>query len=366
VLVFWIAAALLAAAAAAVVLWRAGGRDAPMASPEAEIYRRHLAEQDDLRARGLLAENEWKAARAEAARRLLQAADGDEPPLSPPTRFEMRAVLAVVAAAAAVAIAAYLSVGSPGAPDHPYSQRLQAWRAADPATLDAPRAAAVLGSLAKERPNDPDVWSNLGLARAQAGDAIGAVRAFERALALRPNAAEDWTALGISLAELNGGKPGPDGLRAFQRALEIDPKAPGPRFYLGQAEIEAGRVAEGLALWRAAAASLAPADPRRQAIESDIRRVESGPLTTPAPSPGGAEAVASAAPEDQAEMIRGMVAGLAARLEQQPDDPQGWARLVRAYGVLGDTAARDAALGRARALFRDRPADLAVVEAAAR
>ena len=63
-LLFWIAAALLAAAAAALVMWRARGSDAaPAQSPELAVYRRHLAEQDELKARGLLGETEWKASR---------------------------------------------------------------------------------------------------------------------------------------------------------------------------------------------------------------------------------------------------------------------------------------------------------------
>lgn len=365
-LTFWIAAAILAAAAAALVLWRAGGRDLSVASPEAEVYRRHLAEQDELKARGLLGEAEWKAARAEAGRRLLSLDDSApvEAEAAPPSRRDLRIVLAVLAGAVALAMAAYLVIGAPSAPDQPYAARLKAWRAADPAALDAPRAAAVLAQIAVERPSDPEVWSNLGLARVQAGDAIGAVRAFERALALRPGSADDWTALGVSLAQLNNGDPGPDGLRAFRRALEVDPDAPGPKFYLGKAEIDAGRRAEGLAIWRAAAASLDANDPRRRALEGDIRRVETGEDLRPPPSP--AETVAAAPAAEQARMIRGMVDGLAARLEAEPDDPQGWARLVRAYVVLDEPARRDAALARARTLFKDRPADLAAIEAAAR
>ena len=50
-----------------------------------------------------------------------------------------------------------------------------------------------------------------------------------------------------------------------------------------------------------------------------------------------------------------MVDRLASRLQTQPDDPQGWMRLVRAYGVLGETARRDQALATARARFRNRP-----------
>ena len=34
-------------------------------------------------------------------------------------------------------------------------------------------------------------------------------------------------------------------------------------------------------------------------------------------------------------MIHSMVDGLAARLADAPDDPAGWLRLARAYGVLG-------------------------------
>ena len=35
-------------------------------------------------------------------------------------------------------------------------------------------------------------------------------------------------------------------------------------------------------------------------------------------------------------MIRGMVESLAARLEEDPDDPEGWRRLARSYTVLGE------------------------------
>ncbi|GAB5458939.1 MAG: c-type cytochrome biogenesis protein CcmI [Henriciella sp.] len=42
--------------------------------------------------------------------------------------------------------------------------------------------------------------------------------------------------------------------------------------------------------------------------------------------------------EDQAAIIEGMVAGLAARLEAEPGDITGWVRLIRARMVLGDTA----------------------------
>jgi cytochrome c-type biogenesis protein CcmH len=43
-------------------------------------------------------------------------------------------------------------------------------------------------------------------------------------------------------------------------------------------------------------------------------------------------------PEQRQEMVRAMVDGLAARLEQQPDDIEGWRMLGRSWAVLGDPA----------------------------
>jgi cytochrome c-type biogenesis protein CcmI len=77
---FSIAAVLLSALAAILILQRASGAARRTdADPTLAVYRRQLNEIDDLAERGLLAEGELKAARAEAARRLLGAARTAEP-----------------------------------------------------------------------------------------------------------------------------------------------------------------------------------------------------------------------------------------------------------------------------------------------
>ena len=75
-LLFWIAAVLLSAAAAALIV-RYSAREAQggAVDPAAAVYRRQLDEIDELAGRGLLIEDERKAAHAEAARRLISAAD---------------------------------------------------------------------------------------------------------------------------------------------------------------------------------------------------------------------------------------------------------------------------------------------------
>ena len=55
-------------------------------------------------------------------------------------------------------------------------------------------------------------------------------------------------------------------------------------------------------------------------------------------------------PEDRAQMIRGMVQRLADRLEENPNDREGWLRLGRAYEVLGEAENARQAFDKAKAL----------------
>jgi cytochrome c-type biogenesis protein CcmH len=62
-------------------------------------------------------------------------------------------------------------------------------------------------------------------------------------------------------------------------------------------------------------------------------------------------AAAAMSAQDRASMIQGMVASLDAKLTDNPDNIEGWLRLVRSYAVLGDQAAAGSALKRASAAF---------------
>lgn len=70
-------------------------------------------------------------------------------------------------------------------------------------------------------------------------------------------------------------------------------------------------------------------------------------------------ATISALPQaEQDDMIAGMVAGLAAELEEQPDNPEKWIMLVRSYAVLGDLEKAQETYETARAHFADNGAIL--------
>lgn len=58
----------------------------------------------------------------------------------------------------------------------------------------------------------------------------------------------------------------------------------------------------------------------------------------PGPNQEDIAAAAQMSPNDRAAMIQGMVEGLAEKLAENPDDPSGWIRLLRARKVLGQNA----------------------------
>lgn len=132
-------------------------------------------------------------------------------------------------------------------------------------------------------------------------------------LAEDPKDYEGW----IALARLRVGLGNPDGARA---AL-----AKGAEVYAGAPFVQQQ--------FRKAAAALGLAEQSATAAQPEAAGSPGGPS---GPSAADIEAASEMSPEQQQEMIRGMVAGLAARLEEESDDVEGWRMLGRSYGVLGE------------------------------
>lgn len=361
-ILFWPAAATLAGLSALLVLWfgaRAARRAATseVDDPAQIVYRRQLQDLDELVERGVLPAEEHEAARAEAARRLLA-----EPDKSPERSGSRLLPLMAAAGAALAALGLYLWLGAPGMADRPYRARIAEWKATPVNQLQPDQMAAVLRELVKDKPNDPRLLALLGRVERAAGDPVAAMEALRRATALQPDNADLYAALGEATAAAAGDKPTPDAEAALNKALSIDPNNQAALYYLGGARAADGDGPGAAKLWRRLAALLPDNDVRRAPLLATADKVETGQATTPP----AATAQAPAMSGDQAGFIRGMVASLKARLDASPNDPAGWARLVRSYRVLGDKPAEEAALTKARTLFKDRPTDLAPIEAEAK
>lgn len=357
-IIFWIAAALLSAAAVALIV-HFSGREPQVsgADPAAVVYRRQLDEIDELAARGLIPEDERRAAHAEAARRLLGATA--EAPEAAPSRKTRMAVVAAAVAASLAAMGLYLFIGAPGAPDQPFKRRAAQWAQAaktDASQLDPERIAVILKDVVAERPNEPEPLFFLARAQVESGQVQLGIHNLKKVTAMAPDNAEVWTTLGEALTlATRKEEVTPEAQAAFRRALQLDPNQVRAAYFLGRAKIANGDLQGGLADWREVLAKLGD-DPNAAGLREEIAQVEkNGTLEAPTPD-------AAAGPT--APMIQQMVEGLAARLKDNLDDVDGWARLIRSYQVLGDVQKRDQAIAEARRIFKDRPSDLARINGA--
>ena len=375
--------ALIVVLSVLVPLLRPRAPPRPRAEHDIEIYRDQLAEVERDRARGLVTEDQFEASRAEIARRLLAADSAREEP-SGGDAPHRRAILAVVLAAVLPLAAGglYFWQGAPLFSGQPVSGSAAVLPApqsplpdSPPAERDADMAALVerLAERMEERPDDARGWRLLGRSLASLGRYSEAARAYGRAAALLPADADLRSLHGEALASAGGGTIAGEAERAFAAALQIDPGEPRARFYLGLAALQKGDPKAALMRWRALEAA-SPDDAEwlpmlRRRIASLAPGGAAGADAGPPPqAPRGPtrEDIAAAqlmAPEERAEMIRGMVAQLALRLREEPDDAEGWARLARSYRVLGEAEKERDALAE---LARLRPDDVGALSSYAR
>lgn len=265
-IVFWTLAGLATALAGLLVLSFAR-RGADHEQPVADTGTAELAELDRLKARGLLDDDAFLAARAEAGRRLLAGGEADAAPRV--GGRDRTIVVAALVGAVAVTLGLYFVVGEPGLGDQAYERRIDDW-ASSPETLDAEQIAAVLSRAVKREPDNRTALTMLGAARFEAGDPIGAASAFRQALRLDQTDATSWARLGESLVRAAEGEVGVDAEAAFTRALAIDPDQLGARYFLGEAALARGDVARAREVWAPLIAALAPADPRRVDLVSRL------------------------------------------------------------------------------------------------
>ena len=262
----------------------------------------------------------------------------------------------------------------------------------------------------KKEPTNPETWRMLGWSYFATERYAEAADAYRKATELQPNNAALLTSLGEALVRAADGEVKPDAVVAFDAALKLEPKEPRARFFKGLVLEQAGNKQAALDAWIAVLADAGPDDawapdlrtrivavsgelgvdvtaklPAAPATTAPIavapatggilQKLQSRSIETEAPSPPPvakgptAEAVKAAesmTPADRQAMIRGMVDGLAARLEKSPRDADGWLQLIRSRRILGDLDAARDALAKAVATFADTPAEQARLTAAAK
>ncbi len=329
------------------------------------VYRDQLAEIDrDLGAGRIVAE-EAEASRIEVSRRLLKAAErekeaaSDAPGVARGRRTA--AVAFTILALPAIAAAFYYRLGAPWE-----AQPRPAVEAKAPAGLTLADMIARVEAHVRDNPSDGRSYEVLAPVYMRLGRFDDAVGAWRKAVELLGDDANRQAGLGEALVGQTQGEVTAEARKAFEKALALDADSVPARYYLALAAFQDGRREEARQKWTGMLAS-APSDApwtapvRRALAEMDAQAATADPAA-PGPRASDVEAAARMDQGQRNDFIRGMVDRLSDKLKQNGDDPEGWARLVRAYGVLGETGKAEAATADARKALGDSAVKLARFE----
>jgi cytochrome c-type biogenesis protein CcmH len=365
-MVFWlVCAALTLAVAAVIVTPLLRPKEVADDNPDIAIYRAQLAEIDRDLERDLLAPDEAERARTEIARRLLAANKEARP--APDKNGPTRAGSLVIAGVMAlIGFGTYWSLGAPGYGDLPLQARLDASEemranrpaqvaleaaAPTPPAVDLPEdyveAITQLRIIAPTRPDDLEAWERLAFHEVELRNYAGAVNAQQQVIVIKGDTApiSDYQRLLDLQVVAAGGLVSPEAELVIREILERDNGNVAARYYLGALYNQTDRPDLALQFWRGIIETGDPSSfhiaSARSQVSDAARRagVEYAVPEARGPSFEQMDAAQDMSEEDRTAMIGGMVSGLAERLANEGGPAQDWARLIRAYGVLGDTDA---------------------------
>ena len=403
---FWAVAAVMCivvAIAFVVVIMRTRAAAAPSAAYDLQVYRDQLKDVDRDVARGTVSADEAERIRLEISRRILDAdktaqRGTDTTPTAPPHASALAIGLAALAITGS--FGAYFWLGAPGYPDLPLAERIemaeqthadrpsQAFAEADtlernpPPSINELDPAYVelveqLRTVVAERPNDLQGHRLLARQEGGLGNYSAAWQAQARVVQLQGEAvrARDYTDLADMMVLAAGGYVSPEAEAVISRALDLDPLNGVARYYSGLMFAQTGRPDLAFRIWAQLLAE-SPADapwqdPIRGQIEFAAIRAgvdyvppERDAAPVRGPSTEDIEAAQDMTAADRLQMIEGMVSGLAQRLGTEGGPPEEWARLIRAYGVLGRIQEAEAIWREAKKVFPDDINRVVILEAA--
>jgi cytochrome c-type biogenesis protein CcmH len=361
-MLFWILVAVLTAVVAAILLYpllRGAKAAENIRAGEVAVYRDQLRELDRDLAGGLITAGEADYARAEIGRRLI-AASADQPVQAPKQarhhRFSEAFVLLVLPV---LGLCLYLTTGRPDLPSQPLQARLE-----NPGNDMAVLIVKAERHLA-EKPDDGKGWDVLAPIYFRTMRVDDAQAAYRNAIRLLGPSPARLDGLAETLTAVSDGVVTEDARQVLEQSLTLEPDNPRARFYIALSMEQAGRPDEARQAFEALAKQ-SPADaPWLPLVNEHIATnggASAGPGANPAApganpaTPGNPTQEDVAAAEnmsagDRRQMIRGMVESLDAKLSEDPNNFEGWMRLVRSYAVLSDKDRAAGALKRGLAAF---------------
>ncbi|WP_432444056.1 c-type cytochrome biogenesis protein CcmI [Rhizobium leguminosarum] len=380
-MLFWILVAALTAALAVILLYpllRGAKAADNIRAGEAAVYRDQLRELDRDLDGGVITPEEADYARAEIGRRLI-AVSADEPAETPkPARHHRFTEAFVLLVLPVLGLCLYLTTGRPDLPSQPLEARLE-----NPGNDVAMLITKAERHLA-EKPDDGKGWDVLAPIYFRTMRVNDAQLAYRNAIRLLGPSPVRLDGLAETLMAVSDGVVTEEARQVLEQSLTLEPDNPRARFYIALSMEQAGRpnearqafetlakqspadapwlplVNEHIAMNGGAKAGADPAAPGANlaapganlaAPGADLAAPGADPSAPGNPTQQDVAAAETMSAGDRQQMIRGMVESLDAKLSEDPNNFEGWMRLVRSYAVLNDKDRAAGALKRGLAAF---------------
>ena len=330
------------------------------------IYEDQLKEVDRDLQGGAINAPEAEAAKIEIQRRIVGATKNitEARPLS--SGWRNAALFATAAFVILGSVNLYNILGSPDLPSVASQPAPVAAASAD--APQAPAAAANPGQVdqmvakltarLQANPKDAEGWRMLGWSQFNLQHYPESTDAYAKALELDPTNTEYKSAYAEAIVQMSQGIVTPKAQTLIAEVLVKEPKDSRGRFYDALAHEQAGDQSGALDRWLALLADTPPdagwRDDVKQRI-TDLAKATGRDVTAALAGPNlpatSTNQQALSQPEKD-QMVAGMIAKLAAKLEANTNDRDGWAMMIRSLTVSGDKKGADEALAKALEIFK--------------
>lgn len=317
-------------------------------------------------ARGLISEKEAHAADQEIKRRIL--ALGRQNATISSGYFGNIAIVIAAVFVPLLAVTYYNFAGEPDIASVAFADRKEE-------LAEQRRIEDLTGRLADQLQNDPDGgtlegWMLLGQTYIRMGRSADAAISFENASEKDGADSVVFSMLAEALIFAEQGVVTSQAERAIDTAVLLNPTNPAASYYKALALSQNGKDIEAHNMLLARLNSATDFAPwmetfvtRANVIAESIDREaislgDFAPImnaSTPGPTAEDVQAAGEMSEEDRNDFIKSMVARLADRLQDEPDDLDGWMRLGNAYRVLNESENAISAYSKAEALLLNMP-----------